>query len=275
MKQGIAAAFVGLTFLAALAAGSARAQDADGGYTFEFTPFIWAPGMSGDMTIRGRTSSVDASFIDVVEESDSIIGAMAQIEIGKGRWTAFLSPTYMSVAAAETTSIGPLTLRADVETKLFYFEFGAAYKVLSWGNGAARGGTGGGAVDLLAGGRYTDLEAKIGIEGALPIGFAGARSVKENKEWVEPFIGARTRIRLADRWLMQLRGDVGGFGVGSDLALQGVAMVGYEFAMFGRDAIVFGGYRALYQDYVEGAGAQAFAWDMTLHGPVLGLNVRF
>ncbi len=33
--------------------------------------------------------------------------------------------------------------------------------------------------------------------------------------------------------------------------------------------------RALYQDFEEGSGSDRFVWDVTLHGPILGLNVRF
>ncbi len=40
-----------------------------------------------------------------------------------------------------------------------------------------------------------------------------------------------------------------------------------------RDAFVR--YRALYQDFEEGSGSDRFVWDVTLHGPILGLNVRF
>ena len=35
------------------------------------------------------------------------------------------------------------------------------------------------------------------------------------------------------------------------------------------------GYRALYQDYTDGSGRNKFKWNMTLHGPVLGLVVPF
>jgi len=35
--------------------------------------------------------------------------------------------------------------------------------------------------------------------------------------------------------------------------------------------VVYLGYRALYQDYEQ----DSFAWDMLLHGPMLGVGVRF
>ncbi len=35
------------------------------------------------------------------------------------------------------------------------------------------------------------------------------------------------------------------------------------------------GYRALYQDYSDGSGANKFEWDVTLHGPVFALGTEF
>ena len=40
--------------------------------------------MNGTQTIRGRSAKVDASFIEVLEKSDSLIGLMADVEIRNG-----------------------------------------------------------------------------------------------------------------------------------------------------------------------------------------------
>jgi hypothetical protein len=53
-------------------------------------------------------------------------------------------------------------------------------------------------------------------------------------------------------------------------------LVGYRFGLFGEDsARVVGGYRAMYQDYTDGCGDNKFKWDVTLHGPNLGLDIEF
>ena len=50
----------------------------------------------------------------------------------------------------------------------------------------------------------------------------------------------------------------------------------YSFGLFGTDnANVLADYRALSQDYKDGNGRNEFKWDMTLHGPVLGLAINF
>ena len=78
----------------------------------------------------------------------------------------------------------------------------------------------------------------------------------------------RVIVPFAQQWSMVLYGDVGGFGIGSDLTYQAIAGINWQFSKhFSAKA----GYRYLYQDF-EDAG---FVWDMAAHGPYLGLGIRF
>jgi hypothetical protein len=81
----------------------------------------------------------------------------------------------------------------------------------------------------------------------------------------------RARVALAPRWDASLRGDIGGWGAGSQFTWNVQALVGYRFTLLGADATALVGYRALSQDYES----RRLVWDMTLHGPVIGLNLRF
>ena len=121
--------------------------------------------------------------------------------------------------------------------------------------------------DLLAGGRYTHLDIELDFKRI------GTRD--ESKDWVDPFVGAVTEIGLTDKLSFRVRGDVGGFGVGSDVTVHSVGLLGYKVRPFGLDGTLAAGYRALYQDYTDGSGRNKFTWNMTLHGPVLGLAITF
>jgi hypothetical protein len=46
-----------------------------------FTPYIWAAGIHGDVTVRGRDTSPDASFIDILENTDSLIGLQGHLAV--------------------------------------------------------------------------------------------------------------------------------------------------------------------------------------------------
>lgn len=72
------------------------------------------------------------------------------------------------------------------------------------------------------------------------------------------------RPRVGDR----RRGDVGGFGVGSDLTWQAFAGIGYGF---NPRWSVTAGYRALGVDFQR----SWFELDVIMHGPVVGVGLRF
>ena len=128
-------------------------------------------------------------------------------------------------------------------------------------------------VDTFFGARYTYLDTKIDFEGVFS---SLINNIDEDKSWWEPLIGARTIWDLNKRWVLTLAGDMGGVAFGSDFAWSASGLIGYQFSLFGEDnARVFAGYRALSQDYKDGSGDDKFEWDVTLHGPILGLGIRF
>jgi hypothetical protein len=102
-------------------------------------------------------------------------------------------------------------------------------------------------------------------------GRRGLPKFDDSKTWADPLVGLGGRLQLTDRWEAFAEGDVGGFGVGSDLTWSWTAGIGYGFELFGRPTFVRAGYRMLYQDYKDGG----FEWDVTYHGPVVGLTTRF
>jgi opacity protein-like surface antigen len=71
-----------------------------------------------------------------------------------------------------------------------------------------------------------------------------------------------------ERWTATLLGSVGDFGVGPDFTWQSLAGIGYDI-----DETWFlkAGYRALGVDYKNGT----FRLDAIIHGPVVGVGIRF
>ena len=89
------------------------------------------------------------------------------------------------------------------------------------------------------------------------------------QDWLDPFVGLRWRWSFTDQLQLSVRGDVGGFGVGSDFAWKAAALLYWQpFKHVG----FMGGYQGLYQDYEDGSGRDYFKYDVTMHGPILGIN---
>jgi hypothetical protein len=100
----------------------------------------------------------------------------------------------------------------------------------------------------------------------------GPTLINENQDWTDPLVGARWMWGFADGWSLIARGDIGGFGVGSDFSWQALGLVEWqpwEYSSF------IAGYRALDVDYEDGRGREYFSFDATVHGPVIGLNFKW
>jgi hypothetical protein len=53
-----------------------------------------------DATIAGQTIQIDASFIDVLQATDSLLALDVVFVARKGRWGFLLDPLYMKVGPA-------------------------------------------------------------------------------------------------------------------------------------------------------------------------------
>ncbi|UCE64397.1 MAG: hypothetical protein JSU59_04450, partial [Nitrospirota bacterium] len=126
-------------------------------WRFAFIPYIWITSMSGEMTVRGQTIDIDASFGDILENSDSVFAFNGILAARKGRWGGYLDGTYMKLGT-DDSKIGQSTV--DTTNQLAYFEFGGLYRLGEgvWGADWQAGKPAKGRrwfLDFIAGGRMT------------------------------------------------------------------------------------------------------------------------
>src|SRR5262249_61422997 len=89
------------------------------GWQVTVIPYLWAAGLSGDVTVRGVTVSPDASFIDVLQASDSILGFQGHLEVTRGRLGGFADLFYMKLGVDD---IGPT--KVDLTNRMWLVEVG-------------------------------------------------------------------------------------------------------------------------------------------------------
>jgi len=269
--------------LQAAEAGSPAPQGASGGWTFSFTTYAWLPWISGDLTVKGRSFDVDVTPSQVLDALDwsGIPAWFSYAEARNGRVALFNDIAYAQLSGsgdfAKTGPAGIATLSGNVraEYEQAIVEFGAAYEIWSGVNP----GMGAAAIDVLAGGRYWHQDATVSADFAFdpPIGSGGRVFVRSGSvDWVDPFIGARLRQQIALGQNLTVRGDIGGFDVGSEFSWQAIATYDFQLCATNRYTIDgYLGYRGLSVDYSEGSGANRYEYDAVQHGPVLGATVRF
>jgi hypothetical protein len=253
------------------------------GWTYRVTPYGWLTSMDGTQTVRGRSVKVDASFIDIVEKSDTLVALMGNFEARNGPFALYGDLVWSKVGVeggnVRTRTLAPgvtgtLGTSLSLDIEMATIEVGAAYEV-------ARSGLL--SFDVLAGARYWHQEADLSFEiaGAVDIGalqIAGAKAFARSGsvDWLDPVIGARVRYAVAPGHELFLRGDIGGFGAGSDFSWQAFGGYGFDFGTY--NGITFSGivgYRALSVDYAQGEGRRLYEFDMLQHGPLFGISARF
>jgi len=88
----------------------------------------------------------------------------------------------------------------------------------------------------------------------------------------DPLIGLEYRKPLGKKWLLDLHGDGGGFGVGSDVTYSVQGQMSWRFAEhFGTTM----GYGLLHFKISDTLQQRNFVFDQTLNGPILGFGIYF
>lgn len=260
-----------LLLLGAIHANSVEADD----WEFSVAPYVWAAGLEGDVTFRNLKTDVDVSFSDILDNLD--IAALGHAELRKDRLSLFVDAIYLKMGADATVpvSIGPITrgIGVDAESEVIIGEFGAFYRVADWVLGDGEDVDRTLSLEVLGGGRYVSLEHEFDLTLALPfLGATFSRTVTLSDDWIDPIVGLRAVGDLGHGFALRVRGDVGGFGVGSDFTWNALGLIAYDVT----DSVTVGaGYRALYFDYDDGSGINAVAYDVTMHGPLFGAEFRF
>lgn len=247
-----------LSFLLACGgSGYAIAQDT-GAWQHEVTPYLWATRMKGD-TAAGSLpkTSVDMKFSDILDVLD--FGFMTAYEARKGRWGVLLDGMYMKVSDGATASRagGALSVTAKLRLQQSMLAGAVAYRAVE---GAIP-------LDVIGGLRYNKIDADASIDASL---FALAGTVRRSgeRDWTDPYVGMRVSYPLNDRWTAQGYLDVGGFGVGSDFAWQGIAGLDYAWS---KSMTMKFGYRYMKVDYDK----DGFRYDMANDGLYAGVGMRF
>ena len=128
------------------------------GWTFRLTPYAWLISVNGSQTIRGRTTNVNSSFVDIIDTTFSHGGTVAALmldgEARNGPWALFgdvmwekitISPSGLRTRSVVPGISGSLGTSLNADYKMGIVEVGGAYEFARFGAVS---------LDVLAGARY-------------------------------------------------------------------------------------------------------------------------
>ncbi len=236
-------------------ASTALAEDPEEeGWVFRAAPYIWFTSLEGDVaTIRGiPPADVDASFSDILDNTN--VAAMGYMEARHDRFGFGADLLYMDISA-EGGGPTPAFSKAELDLKAFIGTFTGFYRFAQEETMTA---------DVLAGTRVYVTDTEL----SLSPGLAAGRSKGDKETWADPIVGLRGYLGVTDKLGLRGYGDVGGFGLASDITYQLLGSVSYAFT----DSIsVDAGYRYLKVDYDDGD----YLLDVVFQGPFLGVVLEF
>jgi hypothetical protein len=250
-----------LAFFVGVTSAAAQSTDEPAGdeWLVRVAPYLWATSLDGNAEVKGVKADVDVPFSDILK--DLAFAGMLVVDVQKGRFGVGVNGVFARVSP--DNKVNGVKIKATSDT----VQVGVApyYRVVDW---TYRTTPSGKPMRLIvspeAGFRFTYLRAEFDVRN-------GGPSVDEDESWVEPLVGSRFGLDLADNWNLSAEANIGGFGVGSDLAWNAQAFLGYRTSMFGIPTTLAAGYRALHQDYDH----NNFKWDVTMYGPAIGAVLRF
>lgn len=231
-------------------ANAGESSDA-GDWKFNLAPFyLWAVAMDGEMT-TGTTgpTPIVAEFSDIVSGLEALFTVHFE-GMHKVGWGFLIDASYINIGDQQLTPDGTL----DVDFTTVMTEVAAVYRFSLGAN----------ALDLIGGIRYYSLENDVNLIG-FPPGYPNR--VKMSQDWLDAMVGARYIWFIKDKWNFKARGDIG-LG-GSDLSWNLAGLFEYQPR---KHVSLLAGYRYMSIDYEDGSGADLFKYEVTMHGPLLGVN---
>jgi hypothetical protein len=219
--------------------------------------YLWFSGLTGDVGAAGVVAPVSVSFADVIQQLN--IGAMTALDVRRKRVGVFTDLIFLSLSSDQsTTPIGPQPTYVGFQAnaKQLIVDPEAYVRIVDNDRGS---------IDAIGGGRFWHLNNGLDL---FPPNNGSTVTVGQTQNWVDPVLGARFRLNANRGIFFNLKGDAGGFGVGSKLTYQMYAGLGKEFKE--RYSVLLG-YRYLSVDYSSGG----FLYDVHMQGIVTGFDIRF
>lgn len=218
-----------------------RAQAPSSGFVTHIRPYFWLSGVSGSVTSAPLTFPINSSFGDLLDNVK--IGAFAAVTVEKARWGMYGDFQYISLVGGGT---GPSGATLELQN------------VIGEVDGFLRIPAGSGSLKFVLGVRVYSVDETLTPNSQPP--------VKSNTTVADPILGAVGEWSIGKRWNFEMRGDLGGFGIGSEFTNQ--LSVVFQWQINDRLRLPFG-YRVLGYQINDGG----VVMDTRMTGLVVGLDI--
>jgi hypothetical protein len=217
--------------------------------------YLWAVETNGSVAVRNRSVPV---FLDFADAADSLAGAFSfHGEARKNRLGVFGDINFirLSTDADFSTPLLSRQLKGTAQLDMTMFEVGGAYLVQPQKN-----------LSVIGGLRTYSLSPNLEFESDS----ADLTVVDTGRTAVMVFGGATFRPKLADKWVLLTRADIG-----TGTAFTWSASLGVEYRIKPWAGLMFG-YHALGIDTGDaGEDSDDVQYDLTQYGPMFSVTLHW
>jgi hypothetical protein len=228
----------------------------DGKWHLATIGYVFAAGAYGKTTPRDPLPAVDVdlSFRDVLHSFK--FAFMGAAEARKDRFVILGDLMWVHLGEDQGLKVRDRSFaNVEIDSKTTAITALGGYRVLN-----SEPFT----LDLLAGARLNGNKQKLDYSGTLI-----DVSAKVSKTWVDPVFATRASVPLGGKMNLALYGDMGGFGLGSDLTWQAMGTVNYQIS---RKMNVGLGWRYFKLNFDDKDG---FVYNVAQSGPIITLRSDF
>lgn len=225
-------------------------------WQFLVEPYVLFPNMNGTTGVGNLPDvTVDANPGDIFSRLQ--MGAMLNLEASNDTWTIASDFIYMNLK--QDVTAGPVIKNGELSAKQFAWELAGLRRVTPW-------------LEVGIGGILNSIQAEANINVNNIGGGSTNRVKKQSQTWYDPMLIARIKHNPVKKFMYEFRGEIGGFGIGSNFAWQVQAYAGYRFSkLFHMTA----GYRVISLNYETGEGEDRFLYNVDTFGPVIRFGFNF
>ena len=251
------AAIIGLPLVADTAGADppqGSGADPGDGWHFAVSPYLWFPGVHGTASgPSGGSLSFRASPGDLL--SHFRFGLMGTAEANRKRFVVTGDLLWVRLEDDKSVPLPGLgATSANMKATEFFLTPKIGVRVINQERFK---------VTALTGARYWHLGESLKFNPSLlGINFSGSQ------DFVDPLVGGRVEAGLTEKIVINVLGDVGGWGTGSQLEYQWAGVLGYRVkAAWTLQA----GYRYL---YIDKQGSRGVVFNSTTAGVVFGITLN-
>jgi hypothetical protein len=228
----------------------------DGAWRHTLFVYVMGAALKGDAHVGPLHVPVDMSVSDVFDALE--FGAMGAYRADNGTWSITGDATFMGLGG---TGTGPRRglIKGDVDVDQTTLSLTLGRRVAP-------------SLEALFSLSYFDLSTDLKVTTTGPAGLLSEKK-SAGADWIDPLVGLQYNVPIGDDWRLNLRGDVGGFGIGSEFAYQVLTNLRWQASE--RVGVAFG-YRLIAFDYEDGErdGPGYQRYDLVEQGPFVGITIE-